>query len=167
MTALKHYSNGSETLQQAELRSYLEQVERVAVRHQRVAGQTEARSIGACSAPNKPKPISDITPVAPDCVGPEGCLFCDKYRIHLDKPDLRKLLSARYCLRKTAALAENHEQFQRFFYASLQRIEMILTELRQHNALLVQEVAREVDINGDLDHYWAAKLELLIELEIL
>lgn len=166
-TALKHYSNGSETVQNVELRSYLLQVEQVVVQSGKPSGANERSPIGACSKPSQPHVISPLAPVKPDCRSPEGCLFCDKYRIHADKADIRKLLSARFFLRKVGSTASNHEQFHHLFGGVLQRIEAIVDDLRKHDEPVVKEVIQEVDIEGELDVYWSAKMDLLVELEIL
>ena len=166
-TALRHYSNGSEAVQHVELRSYLLQVEQVVVQNGKLSGENERSAIGACSNPAQPQAISPAVPVKPDCRSPEGCLFCDKYRLHADKTDIRKLLSARFFLRKIGSTASGHEQFQHFFGGVLQRIEAIVDDLRKHDAQAVKEVAHEVDIEGELDIYWSAKMDLLIELDIL
>ena len=166
-TALKHYSNGSETVQNVELSSYLLQVEQVVIQGGEPSGENDQRPIGACSKPAQPQAISLTAPVKPDCRALEGCLFCDKYRIHADKADIRKLLSARFFLRKAGSTASTHEQFQHLFGSVLQRIEAIVDEVRKHDEQVVKEVIQEVDIEGELDVYWSAKMDLLVELDIL
>jgi hypothetical protein len=164
-TAMRHYTNGSQAAQEAELHSYFVRVEQVVL--SRKSSQTmEARPMGACSSPNLPTPLLSSS-IRPDCTRAEGCLFCDKYRIHADFVDVKKLLSARLYLRKVSSLATNPSHFQGYFGAIFQRIEEVLKALRRHNAPLVEQIELQVDSEGELDGYWSAKLDLLIELNIV
>lgn len=167
ITALRKYSNGSEVSQQIELSSFFSHVEKVVIeKGQEIAG-SETRSVGICISPQHPKAIAENLPVKPDCKGSEGCLFCDKYRAHADDTDVRKLLSARYCIRKTSHLTSNQEQFDRLFGRILQRIDFILLEIKRHDLKMVEKVEQEVDIEGEMTPFWSAKLATLMELELL
>lgn len=53
-----------------------------------------------------PPPLIMTSEVSVNCYTPEGCLFCDKYRIHVDATDIRKSLSCRYCIEKQHILLE-------------------------------------------------------------
>lgn len=166
-TTLRKYSNGSEVTQQTELSAFLRGMENIVlVRDEPVPG-SESRSIGLCLSPNNPRPIVDHVPVMPDCKGPEGCLFCDHYRVHADETDVRKLLSARFCLRKTSHLAASPEQFLAVFGAMLSRIDFVLAEISRHDNALVQKIERAVDIDGELDPFWAGRYEMLAELDLV
>jgi hypothetical protein len=166
-TALKKYSNGSEVVHQQEIGEYLRQVEQVVLGKDEIIEDGEIRSIGICSFPNHPVPIVHQVPVSPDCKGPEGCLFCNQYRVHADETDTRKLLSCRYCVQKTSHLANSQEQFEQVFGAVLNRIDFILNKIRSQNAKLVAKIEQEVDVDGELSAYWATKLEMLMELELI
>ncbi len=166
-TALRKYSNGSEVTQQLEMSRYFNQVEKVVLsKGQEIAG-SEVNPVGICTRPGEPKAVVDNLPLIPDCKGAEGCLFCDKYRIHADEMDVRKILSARYCIKKTSHLASSHEQYEQMFMRIFQRINFILFELKKHNPGMVEKIEQEVDIDGELDAFWSAKLETLMELDIL
>lgn len=165
-TAIKKYSNGSEVAQQKELSAFLSQVEKIVLKKgQNIAG-SEVRSIGICTSPKHPQAIVDHLYITPDCKGAEGCLFCDKYRVHADETDARKLFSARYCIRITSHLASSTEQFERLFGGVLRRIDFILNEVKRRNLKMMEKIEREVDVDGELDPLWSAKLETLIELEL-
>ncbi len=166
-TALRKYSNGSETAHQMEMGSFLAHVEKVVLACGQKVEHGETRSIGICSAPSHPVPISGQVPVQPDCKGPEGCLFCDQYRVHADETDTRKLLSCRHCIRKTSHLASSQEQFGRVFGVVLGRIGFILGEIGRRDGPLVERIEHEVDVDGELDPYWAIKLETLMELDLV
>lgn len=167
ITTLRKYSNGSEVAQQLEMGAYFSQVEKIVLsKGQEMAG-SEANSVGVCTRPGEPKAIVDNLPLTPDCKGAEGCLFCDKYRVHADETDIRKVLSVRYCIKKTSRLAESHGQYGQMFVRLLQRVDSILFELKRHNLGVVERIEKEVEIDGELDAFWSAKLETLMELEIL
>lgn len=166
-TALTKYSNGSEVAHQIEIGNFLSHVEKVVLAKGENLEHAETRSIGLCAEPNHPNPISGHVPVKPDCKGPEGCLFCDQYRVHADEVDTRKLLSCRYCVRKTSHLASSQEQFAQVFGVVLDRIGFILGEIGRRDAPMVTRIEREVDVEGELDPYWTIKLETLMELDLV
>ncbi|HJW25891.1 MAG TPA: hypothetical protein VJ576_13425 [Rhodocyclaceae bacterium] len=166
-TAVRKYSNGSEMMHQTEMGNFLTQVEKVVLARDDLLEHGETRSIGLCASPNHPSPISGHVPVTPDCKGPEGCLFCGQYRVHADEVDTRKLLSCRYCIRKTSHLASSQEQFDRVFGVVLNRIGFILSEIGHRDATMVARIEREVDVEGELDPYWTIKLETLMELDLV
>jgi hypothetical protein len=166
-TTLKKYSNGSEVTAQIEISSYLRQIENVVLTKDQTFADVEHRSLGVCLSPKHPKGIADQLPVIPDCKSLEGCLFCDKYRVHVDESDIRKLLSARYCVKVTSHLANSPEQFGRLFGYVLQRIDFILNEIKRHDGKMVERIEQEVDIEGELDSFWSTKLEMLMELELV
>jgi hypothetical protein len=166
-TALRKYTNGSELTHQLEIGEFLSHVEKVVVSKEQEIENGEVRSIGMCAAPNHPAPVSAHVPVQPDCKGPEGCLFCDQYRVHADETDTRKLLSCRYCIRQISHLANTREQFDELFGVILNRIEFILDEIGRRDRTMVTRIEREVDTDGELDPYWAIKLETLMELDLV
>lgn len=166
-TSLRKYSNGSEVTHQTEIGNFLSQVEKVVLAKGERLEHAETRSIGLCAAPSHPNPISSHAPVKPDCKGPEGCLFCDQYRVHADEVDTRKLLSCRYCVRKTSHLASSQEQFDQVFGVVLGRIGFILSEIGRRDAPMVARIEQEVDVEGELDPYWTIKLETLMELDLV
>ncbi|MBB5497631.1 hypothetical protein [Paraburkholderia sp. MM5384-R2] len=166
-TALRKYTNGSESSHQTEMGEFFSKVEKVVVAKGQEIKNGEVRSIGICAAPSHPAPISAHSPVQPDCKGPEGCLFCDQYRVHADETDTRKLLSCRYCVRQISHLANTREQFDKLFGLILNRIEFILSEIGRRDRIMVTRIEREVDVDGELDPYWAIKLETLMELDLV
>jgi hypothetical protein len=87
--------------------------------------------------------------------------------VHADERDTRKLLSCRYCIQQTSHLAASEEQFQRLFNPILGRIQAILDEVDRREAGMVERVRREVEEEGELDPYWAGKLEMLMALELV
>lgn len=164
-TTIKYYSNGTVSVHQEEMSAYLGWVEK---KKDAVLDQglpvAAVRSAGSCASPNEPKAFINNPPIQPDCTRGEGCLFCDRFRIHADENDSRKLLGARHCIRVAAKHAASVEEHDRAFGPILQAIEFYLDLIRERDSDLVARVEKEVDIEGELDAFWAAKLSTLIEL---
>ncbi len=163
-TALKAYSNGTHAAHLEEMGTYLSTVEKTIVRDRKRRGL--GSSVGACVEFHMPKPITQEIPIQPNCSSSEGCLFCDKYRAHADSIDIRKLLSCRYCIRITSNRAKSMEEYDKTFGAVLRRIDFLLLEISKYQKALVKEIENDVDAAGNLDQFWARKLELLFELEL-
>lgn len=123
-------------------------------------------AVGVCANFAKPKAIADHLPIRPDCRSTEGCLFCDKYRVHADAVDIRKLVSCRHCVRLTCNRVSSLDEFESSFGVVLRRIDFLLNEIKKRNASLVTEIEEDVDVNGNLDAFWTSKLEQLFELGI-
>lgn len=163
-TVVGSYAEGSATTQRRELTRFFEGVRTAILQKSDVVEGAMDGPIGPCKSFGNPKAVLP-GPIAPDCSAAEGCLFCDKYRVHVDEKDVRKLLSCRYCLQKTARMAESEEQYRVVFVPVFSRIDAFLKEIRRHDAPLVSRIAREVE-RGELDSYWATKLETLIGLGV-
>jgi hypothetical protein len=166
-TVLKHYSTGSPMRALEEMGKFFAQVSEAALKKTVVSngsGQETATEgpVGACVAFGIPNGYTTNVPVTPDCKRPEGCFFCEHYRVHADAEDTRKLLSCRYCILHVS----QSEAAQDFFRPILYRIQTLLDEIgsRKGNEGLVERVQREVETNGELTPYWAQKLAFLMEL---
>lgn len=167
-TALRSYSNGSAELARDEIGDFLQRVHSV-VENGRDTKIEEERAAGSCISKNQPRPIVFDPPVKPDCRNPEGCLFCDKYRVHADQKDVRKLLSAKFVVGQTSQLAVSAEEYDRVFGATITRIDEILLEIRAVNdsmSAAIDRIWKEVLKDG-LDDYWSLKMSELYELGIL
>lgn len=169
-TATKKYSAGSKTTHYEEVSAFFDKVQQAAVSKAVILRPNEELPdgreghVGSCAKFQCPQAISDQVPVQPDCDKLEGCLFCDKHRVHPDERDTRKLASCAHVLQQATYLPGAEVYFQ----PVLERIQSILDEVKalEGNAEMVVRVIREVDEDGELDPYWAEKLALLNELEI-
>jgi len=113
------------------------------------------RAVGVCTSFGSPHQSVEAS-IASDCRRAEGCLFCDKFRVHADRRDTRKLLSCRYCIEQTAHLAESEEQFNRLFGPIFERIKIILAEIERRQPGIVAPIEHEIQA-GELDPFWARK----------
>ena len=68
--------------------------------------------------------------------------------MHADAADIRKLLGCRHCVRLVSGRAGS------------------IVELRRRDAALVDQIEHDVDIEGNLDAFWSARLDQLYELGV-
>ncbi|MFP3564496.1 integrase [Paraburkholderia sp. SIMBA_030] len=165
-TALRSYSNGTDAAHKAEMGAFLALVEKTVLKPGDDPAGGIRSAVGVCIAFHKPAPIADLISVQPDCRSTEGCLFCDQYRVHADATDIRKLLSCRHCVRLVSRRADSIEQYESSFGAVLRRVDFLLGELRKRDAALVDRIEQDVDIEGNLDAFWSARLDQLYELGV-
>lgn len=168
-TALRHYSNGSSEVAREEMSNFLQQVHVVTVEGRHLDKIEEERATGSCISKNNPRSVSANPAVTPDCKQSEGCLFCDKYRVHADDKDVRKLLSAKFVVEQTSALAGSAEEYDRVFGTTIMRIDHILLEICAADISMTNTIERisEEVAKGKLDDYWSTKMEELLEAGIL
>lgn len=166
-TILQSYAEGSETDHAEEMGMFLGQLSSTVLPPGQATATETTRAVGKCTSFGEPARISGPMTTAPDCRSVEGCLHCDKFKVHADDRDTRKLLSCRHLLRRTAGLLGDNERQNSVIGPHLERIEVILNELTRRDAAMVASIEREVDEEGELDKYWASKLEMLIELGVL
>lgn len=165
-TVLKNYAAGSAVTAMTEMSAFLGAVADKVLSTE-VAADELIGPVGSCVDYGNPCSVAGAAPAA-SCRTPEGCLFCENYRVHADEQDARKLASCRFCIRQTAALAPSAEKHQLVFGQTLDRIDELLHEIAQRpgKAEMVRRVEQEV-AEGELDPYWAGKLELLANLGVL
>ncbi|MFQ6403191.1 MULTISPECIES: hypothetical protein [Bacteria] len=161
--ALRNYSNGTEEALHDELTEYLKQAEEVLIRQSKAEFAVHSISSGNCIAPNEPKLIHHGSPIIPDCKTPDGCLFCEKFKLHADVIDLRKLFSIKFYIATLSDLIQISEEYVSKIY---DRINNLIGIIRLENESMVSKIEYEVTELGELDEYWSASLEKLISLEL-
>jgi integrase len=165
-TVLASYAEGSESIHLKEMSAFLTEVSSKVLLVGEVIDGGIPRAVGVCASFGTPIAIAPVA-VQPDCSSPEGCLFCEKFKIHADVKDTRKLLSCRYCLRQLLPLAGSEEQIKAHVEPIFRRIEALLDEVRKREPTMVDQVTREVDEEGELDPYWAQKYNMLVSLGVV
>lgn len=166
-TVAQHYAAGSVSDHLQEMSSFLELVSSAVIdKSEKIANGT-TRAVGTCTFFENPAKNTPYESIQPDCKNPEGCLFCDKFKVHADAVDTRKLVSYQYCLRQVSNLIGREDRTQRLLDATFNRIEVFLGEISKRDINMVQRVIFEVNEQGELDNYWKKKLEMLIELELI
>lgn len=165
-TVAVSYAAGSQAAHMEEMSDFLNQVTvSVIAKGVDIENGMEC-AVGVCSDYGAPSTTPGGT-VAANCKQAEGCLFCHKYKVHADERDTRKLISCRFCIQQTAPLAGSEERFRETVGPVLDRISGLLTEIARRDAALVAQVEREVTEDGELDPYWARKLEMLMDLGVV
>lgn len=169
-TTRTKYAAGSKTTHYNEMGDFLDGVKQASINKTVVLNNgvvipngTDGH-IGTCTRLNIPNPIADKVPIQPDCTKQEGCLFCDKHRVHADEKDTRKLVSCAFVVEQVIYVPGA----EKYFRPVLGRIESILDEIKGRepgNVEMVKQVTESVEEGGDLDPYWAAKLAVLESLE--
>lgn len=165
-TILKSYAAGSETTHIEEMSAFLNSVADVVLAKDAAVDHGVDLPVGICASFGDPHQVAKDIPSQPDCRSPEGCLFCDKFKIHADERDTRKLLSCQYCLQETAHMVSSEEQYSTLFVPIFNRIQQLLSEIGQRDLAMVERVQQEVS-EGELDPFWVSKLEMLINLELI
>lgn len=164
-TVLSSYIAGSESTHWEEMSNFLHNMSNVVLSTKNDQERLLQGAVGQCSSFGNPLTSNNNDSInKPNCIDPEGCLFCDNYRIHVDETDIRKLLSCRYCIEKTAHLIGSLEEQHATLQPILARIDSIVAKLKQYNEPLVTKILSEVE-EGELDVYWARKLEMFMELD--
>lgn len=166
------YAAGSKSVHYEEMTQFLGKVQQSSINKTSVIdpkteipGSTDGH-VGLCTKINSPQAIADHVPVQPDCKTQEGCLFCDKHRVHADERDTRKLSSCAFVVQQVIYVPGAEIYFQ----PVLGRIESLLDEIKtrdEANIEMVDRVVKQVHEEGDLDPYWAAKLALLESMEFI
>ncbi|UOG18356.1 hypothetical protein [Acinetobacter sp. PK01] len=98
--------------------------------------------------------------IEPDCNKPETCLFCANLVLHIDKEDIRKLLSVLEMF-QTSKLKVSEQALQ-----IQERIHNLLDEMQikfPETTAIIDSVRVEVE-EGEIDGYWA---DISITLSIL
>lgn len=164
-TMLRHYADGSEQKSDKELGKFLSSYKAEIVISD--SKKDAPLSVGHCHSMN-PSPLFNAS-INPDCRKEEGCLFCDKYRVHLDEKDYRKLVSFRYVLEISRPLAKSDDHFAGSVSAVLKRIDELLGLMASSSDDLkaaAGSIYRDVYECENLSGFWAAKLRLLDDLGV-
>lgn len=165
-TVLASYTAGSETSQIQEISKYLNEISNTVLKNRKKINGEKSHSLGICTDHGLPSQDKSNTSIKPDCKNSEGCLFCEKFKIHADDTDTRKLISCRYCINQTTHLTQGTIFHKESIHPILTRISELLAEIAKKNPTVVNKITEEVEVFGELDPYWGRKLEMLIELGI-
>ena len=167
-TVLKHYTAGSEATAISELTAYFEQFnKKLIIRNDELSKST---SVGQCMSIDLPVSIAEISGFKPDCKKPEGCLFCKHYAVHADEADIRKLLSFKYVIEQGRPLAASNEHYQELFSPVIARIENIIEAILASNQVIKEaqvKISKEVYDFEQLEPFWAGKLKMLVDMELI
>lgn len=171
-TSDKSYTSINHDEASKELTNYLHELNRKLITSKEKNTTTKIPS-GNCSEPYMPNDSSEMVKsnyLKVNCEDPKSCIFCDKYKVHADELDIRKLLSIKYLIAQSEGLATSIEHFNKVYRALLASIDKILNQIKlisEEKAQLVFDIHKQVYEEEKLSDYWYRKLELLNELGIL
>ena len=169
-TSNSRYTGASSEKSSEELTNYFNELTNQLIISQGIEKSTPS---GNCVEPNMPQAIPDIASndiFTIDCGDQKSCLFCNKYRIHGDEKDIRKLLSMKYLIIQSEYLAASIEHFNHIYKSVLMHIEELLDQIRalgEEQVILIIDIHQQVFEQEKLSDYWYRKLELLEELGVL
>ncbi|WP_111811618.1 hypothetical protein [Acinetobacter soli] len=117
--------------------------------------------IGNCLS-QKPQLIEDFNELtaSPTCNNPKSCLYCKSFTLHLNKLDIKKLLSLKFIL-------EYSPQIKNEKIRLIYRINEIIDYIKINYPFtkqLILEISNEVN-EGYLDAYWDNHLTMLVDIE--
>lgn len=182
-TALRHYTNRNLADAAEEISSALNAVYFSAVDRTRfkpkinvpiVVGQNPntMTAIGECTSDGNLKPsmaegFTLFAPI-PNCSIKETCIFCDKYAVHANGADIRKLLSLKFLINELGKTMPQDEWALRWA-PYIFRIDEILTEIVVADPSMDRLIKEtEVDIEyGNLDEFWLDYYETLSNLGVV
>jgi len=167
ITAIRSYSNGSQISHESEMSDFFSNFETIIQQKRSSIDSETDTSYGSCIAPDQPIPINSEIKIIPECGRLEGCLFCDKYRVHADETDIRKLLSCRLYVMEVSSFASSAEEYSESITPIIKRIDYILSEIEKNSPDEFGHLKSEVETYGELTPYWRSKLEMLQELNLL
>ncbi|MEM5343383.1 hypothetical protein [Paraburkholderia azotifigens] len=172
LTAIRNYNNGSASRRNSELTDFFSSVVKSAIEAARKPGIVSRGEVdlatGVCKDRGHPEKLNAApTNIEPDCRKTEGCLFCDKFRVHADETDIRKLLSCQYVMNRLALIRGSARQVEATYYAIMARIQTLLDELRQRVPDIYGAVDIDVRCNQNLSPYWAARFNQLCLLGLV
>ena len=162
-TVAQRYAEGSEHEADQEMKKFFSEYRNELI----ISSSVTSTSVAPGQCIQSTPVALPYAPIKPDCFKPEGCLFCDKYRVHADETDYKKLLSFRYVLISTKALAHNEQHFNDLQMPVIERIDGLLKNISDSSCLssdAVKRINMAVNQHGKLDEYWQKKLNILDDL---
>lgn len=182
-TAIAHYSKVSLIDASAEISAALQSIYDSAIARTRnkpfipvlIVDNDDRKletSIGACQSENELSPsiANGFTKLAPqpNCSIKETCLFCEKYAVHADEEDIRKLLSFSFIVNELSK-ERPHAEWSVDWAPYLHRVEEILEQLKTFNPNLAGEIATvsEEIAYGGLDDFWLEYYQFILELGVI
>lgn len=167
-TSMKSYSGNDSTTTDVEFGNYWEAFRENTIK--RKDENTLPTNIGGCGGNHEPDFFDDAPAEFKICGKGEGGLFCSNFKVHNDETDIRKLFSVKYFMELLEPITKSKENWETVYGPIVKRIEAIISELTSTHldtAQLCDEIEVDVYENESLSPYWAHKLEMLIDLEII
>ncbi len=163
-TAIEAYCKAQDVTRRSEMGEFLGSLQKTIIEaSENFAEQSrqKATPVGVCTDHGNPLPTASSVVVAPDCSKFEGCFFCDKYRLHADEEDMKKLMSCRRILQYIVPLNGDSVRAERVYTAVVDRINLLLEELKRRQSEAYESARKSVEEDGELTRYWIGRLQQL------
>ncbi|EKT4481559.1 hypothetical protein QEM02_001644 [Pseudomonas putida] len=164
-TIMKHYSDAEEKTAIDEISATLSFI---------ISTLSEKSSIetpgGGCSGGSSSQYEQAPDQYAPDCRNFVGCIYCDKFRLHVDEVSIRKLYSMRFITAERITSCTDMEQFQTLHGGALQRIDALITDLihlKPEAKDWIEQIKTEVEEDFKLHPYWETLYSRLLKLKVI
>ncbi|KUM13745.1 hypothetical protein AV645_12855 [Acinetobacter calcoaceticus] len=133
----------------------------VNIKNSQEKNKQKSTPIGHCEERNPAlkKEFNDNS-IQPNCSNLETCLFCDKYAIHADVVDIKKIISVKMII---ANLKNKTKESEQIIYR-INEILKFMTNKFPTTSLIIKKTEENVE-EGFLDDFWLQHLQLLVSLE--
>lgn len=166
-----HYDGQSTESKAHEIHNFLTSVNKSIVTKSRSPNE-DSGLIGGCENKDKiGKPVDEECEVIPDCNDLKTCIFCEFFKTHPEKEEIRKLYSLEYIINEIAlqrAISQEHYNGQ--MEPWLTRIDALLNEMKILDPMcidIIDIVRAEVYNEQQLTPYWTYMLDIFEQLEVL
>jgi hypothetical protein len=159
-TFTKSYLNGNDVEYVKEMTQCYDYITQIVDRNSQE--QSSRTPIGQCKDMLNPIQIN-VSQDIPDCSNFIGCLFCDKYSLHPDPIDYKKLLSLKYVIYECRHYCDNDDHFNSLYQNAINVINLIELEIKNRNIIdnnIIKKINSEVFEQKNISPYWLNILHL-------
>lgn len=166
-TLIGHYQGTTNEIVENELESYFNTL------NEKLENKEENHTetvVGWCNNFDNPKQMIKLPDVLMGCQSKEGCLFCENYRIHMDKQDINKLYSLKFIINECKYIAKSEEHFNSIYGVVLDRINNIFELIISKKIMTREQMDKlndDVFESENLHPYWEHKLNTLLLMGVL
>jgi hypothetical protein len=163
----KSYTNQSEEVQIEEMEDFYSNLNKYNIFKD---DSIKEISTGQCADTDTKTPEELSTTLSIDCKQPEGCIFCQFYRVHPDNIDVRKLYSLLFVINQCRYIVKSEKDFLNVYSHIIKRIEDIIDQII-NTKLITEDKIKEIKVDvfehENLTEYWEHKLICLVEMGVL
>ncbi|MBR9794070.1 MAG: hypothetical protein GYB58_20230 [Gammaproteobacteria bacterium] len=167
-TIIKNYARGTVSGHVTEIGNFVNNLSKI-VKLKKSKNHEVESELGGCAS-FSPAPL-DIKPmnIEVNCASKEGCLFCEKFIVHADSKDVRKLLSYLFFLQEVEVTLSDTYHFQIYFDPIVKRIQTIINYIKSlstdHQEMVVK-IEEEVFEDGLITKFFEQEIELQESMKI-
>ena len=164
-TFVKHYLRGNKVNAIKELSTFFSSYSEVLIED---IVETTTTVLGQCKTINDPEKVEDNAPYLPNCLRPEGCLFCKKFAVHADRISLKKLLSFSYILNLTALSGFKKSGPElKAVNSRIEHLTSLICNAANIKDTELNQIKHSIEVENTMPEFWQYKLELLSDLGVV